>query len=190
MTNDIKEKYVTIGRRGERFTPPPEEETAYFTALGRAIVLWGKFETQLDNYFLILRRANGADAILPFDPPFNLQGKNGKNKLIRKCLRKVPGLKSIEEPLLGLLDDVVEAAQIRHIIVHGRWSGFQDREILTGTFTKPKEGNDITRQKWHYIDLPSLEGMETKFNDLCVRLSSITSMTLSLLPPPRMEKLD
>ena len=175
----------SISATSEPFMDEPDGAEVYYTALGRALILWGRFEFHLSQGLRLAADLPEATDLRPKILPISIKRQAA---LFRLLVRKIPCLSIIKKPTLQILPDVLHAAQDRHVLVHGHWNGFVSREPLACRFQMIKEMNTKIKFEQYDITLPMLGNLALMFDSLNTRLVPIIFALVSLYPNPKSSK--
>lgn len=149
---------------------PPDAET-YFTALGRALVLWGRFESHLDFALVSL-------TLLPEGKPYKPEQMpvpfTKKAKLWKRIFRDVDRLAPMREQARLLISDAIQAAKDRNILAHGHWNGFLKSDLLTARVRHTRRKGSKMVINDYEISVAKLEDLISTFDSLNTRLLPIT----------------
>src|SRR3990167_10998441 len=125
---DKSPRTIKVRLTSSPFMGDPTGAEAYYTALGRALVLWGRAESHFGYLLDCVCTAPPARHLRPADMPPTLKQKA---KLFRFILKRVPEFGHLKEPLRKIVTDLMNAAQDRHVIIHGHWNGTTRRKALS-----------------------------------------------------------
>lgn len=171
MADDPAKRTIRVRVRSMPFMDDPQGAEAYYTALGRVLVLWGRFESQLDSLVLILSNFKPCRPFVPRELPISMKRRA---ELLRDLLKKVPELAPLRDPLLALLPQAMDSAQDRHVITHGHWAGFVKADVLTSRFVMKKHKAEKLIIQDYRVSLDNLNKMISTFDRLLVSLLPIT----------------
>jgi hypothetical protein len=96
------------------FTSKEDEE--FFAAIGRLTISWTQIELGLDCAVDVIHRFLGGDKIAPDGAPRTSLYR--KTKYIRKWAKTIPE-PTFREAVPVLLDEIEEASETRHDMIHG-----------------------------------------------------------------------
>ena len=162
---------IKIGLMSEPFMDDPDGAEAYYTALGRVLVLWGRFESHFGHLLLAL---SNLKPCAPFRPEAIPISMTDRMRLMRRLLENVPELEPFRKPILGLLPQARDSAEDRHIVVHGHWNGFVKGETLTSRFTRSRHKGGKLFTETYDVSLGMLEIMSNTFDSLNTALIPIS----------------
>lgn len=163
--------------------PPGAEE--YYTALGRAFVLWGHMDSHFTELLDILCAAPSVRHLRPAEMPISLKQRI---QLCKQLLKKAPDLDNFRGPLGKLLPAIKDAADDRNILVHGHWNGFVIEQPLTGAFAIKRRKGDRYLMGRQLVTLNDLNKMAVTFDSLNTRLLPLTFASVRLHPIPEADK--
>ncbi len=123
---------VKVFQAGNPFADDPSDADAYYAAIGRIVVIWGRFEQMLEQTISMMGRV--PDAVIPQEPPpFALTRKLGR---LKELCRDTPSLNCIHDDARAFASTAAILAPRRHRLTHANWQGFnRNAAELTVTFT-------------------------------------------------------
>ena len=170
-------KSVTITIHSEPFHDDPEGAESYYTALGRALVLWGRFENHLFQTLLAINNLPEAEPLRPRELPVSFKQQA---KLWRKFFRSLPVLASMRDAAPTLISDAGDANQDRAVIVHGHFNGFITDDPLTARFNIQRHKGEKIIFEHYDVPISALENMVNTFDALNTRMLPIGWKVASL----------
>ena len=105
---------------GSPFADDPPDAEKYYAAIGRVMVLWGRFEQNLEDVISAL-------GFIPRAPRLsNGRPRNFKKKVerLKELCRETPALKHLYVAACAFSSKALLAGQKRHALVHSNWQGF------------------------------------------------------------------
>ena len=173
-------KSVRVTIKGEPFMGEPEGADAYYAALGRAIVLWGRFETHLDMALLAAANLPESADLRPAEMPV---GFSRRIKLWKRLFNNVPRLDHLRQAAFNWIEQAHHSNKDRQVIAHGHFAEFASDDPLTGVFHFARhQGKMWVREKYD-VTLPQLESMAVQFDQLNNALLPVTLALANLNPP-------
>ena len=173
-------KSVRVTIKSKPFMGEPEGADAYYAALGRAIVLWGRFETHLDMALLAAANLPESTDLRPPEMPV---GFSRKIKLWKNLFNNVPRLGHLRQAAVRWIEQAHDSNKDRQIIAHGHFAEFASDDPLTGIFHFARHQGETWVQEKYNVTLPQLENMAVQFDQLNNALLPITSALVNLNPP-------
>jgi hypothetical protein len=171
---------IQIRLKSDPFMDDPPGAEAYYIALGRVIVLWGRLESHFGDILTMICAAPVARHLNLITMPISIKQRA---KLLRRLVNQIHALAPIKKSVLDLIPDVKDAAQDRHVIVHGHWNGFirkDDPNICKFISQKHKDGKIMIST--YNVSIEKLDAMAAKFDDLNTRLLPISFAMTQLYP--------
>jgi len=176
---------ITLKYKSTPFGDEPEGAEAYYTALGRALLLWGRFESQFSYLLDVLCTAPAVRHLRPEEMPISMKRRA---ELFRKLVKNVPALDAFKAPILAVLPDAMDAAQDRHVLIHGHWNGFVRADPMTGSFIMRKHKGDKLISARYTVSVETLNKMAGIFDSLNLRILPLTISAIGLHPLIDMRK--
>jgi hypothetical protein len=113
---------VEIGIQPSPFVADPPYAPAFYEALGRVIVIWGRLE---QNLTLFLQEALNIARLQGIDEQMQVS-LTGKTNLIKKIFGRCSVLADRRDDVATLMNDIVTASDDRNLLIHSSVSGFID----------------------------------------------------------------
>lgn len=180
-------KTITLRVKSTPFGGEPEGATAYYEALGRALVLWGRFEVHFSGCLMIilsLPEAASITAPLPIS-------WNNRAAFWRKAFKVLPSLEPFQEPALSLIGSIMDSIGDRHLMAHGSWGEFVGTDPLTMKVNNisPKRGSPGVIEFANYkITIDKLREIASEVDSFNTQLLPISFFLGSLQQPPDIHK--
>ena len=123
---------VKVFQAGNPFADDPPNVEAYYAAIGRIVVLWGRFEQMLEQTISMMGHV--PDAVTPQKPmPVAFKSKLG---LLKELCRDTPSLNYIHDDARVFASAAAILAPRRNELTHANWQGFShNASELTVIFT-------------------------------------------------------
>lgn len=123
---------VKVFQAGNPFADDPPDADAYYAAIGRIVVLWGRFEQMLEQTISMMGHV--PDAVTPQKrPPVAFVRKLDR---LKELCRDTPSLNYIHDDARVFASAAAILAPRRHGLTHANWQGFsRNASELTVTFT-------------------------------------------------------
>ncbi len=147
---------VKVFQAGNPFADDPPDADAYYAAIGRIVVIWGRFEQMLEQTTFMMGRV--PDAVTPQEsPPVAFMRKLDR---LKKLCRDTPSLNCIHDDARAFASTAAILAPRRHGLTHANWQGFNRNALEpTVTFTNIKwnaNAGDYDRQPVPLSELDAL----------------------------------
>lgn len=180
MPNEFKKhKSVAITIRSEPFRDDPVAAESYYAALGRILILFGRFENHLAHTLLAINNLPEAAALQKRSIPIPF---NQKAKLWREFFCGVPILEKHRENDLSLISDAGDANQDRAVIAHGHFNEFIAEDPLTARFLVHRDKGDRIIFERYDVTIEVLERVIKTIDALNTRLLPITWSVVTIHP--------
>lgn len=123
---------VKVFQAGNPFADDPPDADTYYAAIGRIVVIWGRFEQMLEQTISMMGRV--PDAVTPQEsPPVAFKQKLDR---LKKLCRDTPSLNCVHDDARAFASTAAILAPRRHGLTHANWQGFnRNAPELTVTFT-------------------------------------------------------
>lgn len=164
---------VTITIRSAPFERDPPDADRFYAAVGRAMLLWGRFEMGLDHALLgiVALRDAGSIGVRPEEGvPATL---NQKARMWRRAFTTLPALSDMKSAALQLMDDAMEAAEDRAVFAHATWQGFISTEPLVMRFRRIRYKGANTVAFTCDVELSEVHAVQRTFDALNTRMIPI-----------------
>ncbi len=123
---------VKVFQAGNPFADDPSDADAYYAAIGRIVVIWGRFEQMLEQTISMMGHV--PDAVTPQKPMPVAFGR--KLDRLKELCRDTPSLNYIHDDARVFASTAAILAPRRHGLTHANWQGFsRNASELTVTFT-------------------------------------------------------
>ena len=165
------------------FRGEPEGAASYYEALGRATVLWGRFELHFSSCLMIIL---GLPEAVPITEPLPISWKK-RAALWRRAFNTLPILAPFKKSALELIDEVMDGIGDRHFLSHAHWGEFVSSDPLTvkACTVAPRKGTaNIVEMAWYHIPIDMLRAITTKADDFNSQLLPTSIFLGSLRKPP------
>ena len=144
---------VKVFQRGNPFDDDPPDADAYYAAIGRIVVLWGRFEQLLEQTISMMGRA--PDAVSPKAPPVAFTAKLVR---LKELCRDTPSLNHIHEDARVFASAAAILAPKRNGLTHANWQGFNTNVTEpTVTFTNIQWNENAGEYEKQPVPLSDLE---------------------------------
>ncbi len=147
---------VKVFQAGNPFADDPSDADAYYAAIGRIVVIWGRFEQMLEQTISMMGRM--PDAVTPQKPP-PVPFMQKLDRLKKLC-RDTPSLNCVHDDARAFASAAAILAPRRHGLTHANWQGFnRNASEPTVMFTNIKWGaseGDYDRQPVPLSELDTL----------------------------------
>jgi hypothetical protein len=131
----------------------PPLERAYYSAIGRAVVMWSSIECGFDIEIWTVYHTLEGYTLAPRPP----RALGTKIDFWENCFRKLEPLAEWREVALELAADLRNLSSGRRALLHTDWSNviFADREeaIEGVSFKATKDGHELHRRQMTLLDL-------------------------------------
>ena len=152
---------VKVFQAGNPFYDDPPDADAYYAAIGRIVVLWGRFEQMLEQTISMMGQMPDA-AIPQKSPPGPF---TDKLRRLKELCRDTPSLKYIHDDAREFASAAAILAPRRHGLTHANWQGFNPNATEpTVTFTNI-QWNENTGDYYDKQPIP-LSDLETLLDDI------------------------
>lgn len=148
------------------FADDPPEAGDYYEALGRAMVLWGRFENHFSNCIMLIRTTPEGRAI-ELEHPISWKKRAA---FWRKAFNTLPDLAKWKDHALKLISDAMSVAQERHIITHGDWGEFISNDPPTVQVKMWRHKQDDLLIQTYAVTIDDLNDIAAKADGLNTRL--------------------
>ena len=123
---------VKVFQHGNPFADDPPDADTYYAAIGRIVVMWGRFEQMLEQTISMMGHV--PDAVTPQKPPPIAFGR--KLDRLKKLCRDTPSLNCVHDDARVFASAAAILAPRRHGLTHANWQGFsRNTSEPTVTFT-------------------------------------------------------
>lgn len=176
---------VTFRATSLPFDNDPQEAEQYYAALGRAVVLWSRFESQFGTLLdCVCSLPEGQH----LRPPRIPTGFTDQTKLLKSIINQVPALAALKAPIEEIVPLATDAAEDRHVIVHGHWNGFVKNNPRLGQFLMRRHTKGKQEIFGCNVSLSALKEMANVCDRLNLRLLPLTVTVVALYPPIDLRK--
>jgi hypothetical protein len=157
---------ITSVSKPFHFDPP--YAVSFYEAIGRLVLLWGRFEQALEQHLnMVINIASQFGAEERMQVSFLR-----KMDLLRRLYRRCPPLAEHAEGMAGLTYDAEKASEDRNLIIHSNWGGFVDGD-------PPRiQLHNITYKK----GMMSIRTLKPALNDITEVVHVIDQLQTGLLP--------
>jgi hypothetical protein len=162
----------------------PPGADVFYAALGRVYFLWGRFETHLQMTILGIWNLPEATALndkFKNEIPVSMKKRA---KFWRVAFRELPRLQRYQEAANKLMDEAMEGARRRSILLHSSWGDFESTDPWTAMVTIHRHRGDMLYVETYRITLPKLQEMAEDFDNLNTLLVPL-SWNIACLNPPK-----
>lgn len=129
-----------------RLSHEPQNAPEYYEYMGRAVCIWGRFETNFTTDLFFMAGTPGLEGLFKKFP----QSWGQKLDAFLKCFSKLPDLGTHKEAAEKFVEEAKSVAKNRNIIAHGSFWAFVIEEPLTAEFTManvdPKNGSLLSKR--------------------------------------------
>ncbi|MCH9049563.1 MAG: hypothetical protein IIA72_00515 [Proteobacteria bacterium] len=145
---------VKVFQAGNPFANDPPDANVYYAAIGRIVVLWGRFEQMLEQTISMMGQV--PNAVTPQKPP-PVAFMRKLDRLKELC-RDTPSVNHIHDDARAFASAAAILAPRRHGLTHANWQGF-NRNVSepTVTFTNIQWNANAGGYNRHPIPLSELE---------------------------------
>lgn len=166
MNPPTKNTRLTVTLKSTPFSHDPPNAGEYYEALGRAMVLWGRFENHFSNCIMLIRTMPEGKAIEEEHP---ISWKK-RAAFWRKAFNTIPALAKWKDHALRLISDAMTVAQDRHIVTHGDWGKFTSADPLTAEVKMWRHKKGHINIQTYGVLIEDLREIATLADDLNTRL--------------------
>lgn len=128
MTSQPRIKSVKIVVRSDPFLGDPRQASDFYAELGRAIVLWGRFEMNICTMLWIILGLPGSAGLRPLLAHGFPKSFKKKRELWKRAFETMPILTELKDHALPFISRAAAAAKRRDAIVHSAWTEFVTAE--------------------------------------------------------------
>ncbi|MEM4987541.1 hypothetical protein V8G57_09100 [Collimonas sp. H4R21] len=187
MTNQSDKPTAHVIKFSVLKTPLPTDPPGandFYHQLGILMVAWGRLEGHFTLTLLNLMRLAGAQEVSHKLPA---QWESRK-KLWERALKVIPSLAYLELDASKLLDEIIDTAQDRNLLVHGMWGEFQKDipvKIEVASIKYQKSTPDGLLFGRHDITVDILKTITGRINDHNKLLHPISVVIASIESTPQ-----
>ncbi len=145
---------VKVFQAGNPFADDPPNAEAYYAAIGRIVVIWGRFEQMLEQTISMMGHV--PDAVTPQKPPPVAFVR--KLDRLKELCRDTPSLNCVHDDARAFASAAAILAPRRHGLTHANWQGFnRNASEPTVTFTNIQWSANAGDYDRHPVPLSELD---------------------------------
>ena len=175
MSQIDAEIIAAIQKQTKPFTDDPPFAPAFYDAMGRTLLVWGRLEKALDD-LLVASIIIGKSGDLTHQTYISL---SQKLKILINIFNKSPDLKHLLERTSLLAEEVKQNASNRNFVFHASLAGFDNGPPNSLKMQHVKLENDHITVSDFLVPMRNLSEMASNFH-LCT--SKILSLLIEVVP--------
>ncbi|MCH8212570.1 MAG: hypothetical protein IIC54_00705 [Proteobacteria bacterium] len=162
---------------GSPFADEPPDSDAYYAAIGRLMVLWGRFEQNLENVVQDMSSTPGA----PKPPSGRPRSYKKKVEHLKLYCRDTPCLTPLLEYAREFSSRALLIGPKRHEIVHANWQGFiANAPELTVKFANIRWEGERSKRTKRDIPISELSTLTSQIHTLNGDAMNFMRLTIEL----------